>query len=256
MLADDGSCYVVKFLNNPQGARVLANEWIAGRLAQAIGLPVPDFDVIDVSQDLIRRSPGLVVRGGGQTQPCTAGRHFASRLPTANAGAPIFDDLPLSTFALVSNAIDFVGALVLDKWTCNADARQVVFCRLRGRKPIRMYLIDHGFCFNAEQWNFPDSPARGGYVYPSVYYGVTGWESFEPWLGRVENFDEGAIYAIGDAVPPEWYNGQDDLQRLLGQLVKRRAIVRRLIWEFKNNSRAPFPHWFEQPKRAAYMTAA
>jgi len=38
MRCDDGHYYVVKFQNNPQGARILANEMLAGRLALALGL--------------------------------------------------------------------------------------------------------------------------------------------------------------------------------------------------------------------------
>ena len=40
MRAADGFFYVVKFRNNPQHLRVLANELLAARLAEAVGLPV------------------------------------------------------------------------------------------------------------------------------------------------------------------------------------------------------------------------
>ena len=41
MLGADGKLWVVKFQNNPQHLRVLANELIATRLAEAVGLTVP-----------------------------------------------------------------------------------------------------------------------------------------------------------------------------------------------------------------------
>jgi hypothetical protein len=46
MLADDGNKYVVKFLGNPQHDRVLANEYLASRLAQLIGLSVSEPAII------------------------------------------------------------------------------------------------------------------------------------------------------------------------------------------------------------------
>ena len=49
MRCDDGDYYVVKFQNNPQGIRILANEMLAGKLAQALGLPVAQPEVIEVS---------------------------------------------------------------------------------------------------------------------------------------------------------------------------------------------------------------
>ena len=42
MRARDGNFYVVKFQNNPQHLRVLANELLATRLAKLVGLPVPE----------------------------------------------------------------------------------------------------------------------------------------------------------------------------------------------------------------------
>ena len=44
MLGADGHAYVVKFQNNPQHMRVLANELLASRLAVAVGLTAPETD--------------------------------------------------------------------------------------------------------------------------------------------------------------------------------------------------------------------
>ncbi|MGH9781379.1 MAG: HipA family kinase, partial [Candidatus Acidiferrales bacterium] len=41
MRCEDENYYVVKFQNNPQGTRILANELLGTRLAARIGLPVP-----------------------------------------------------------------------------------------------------------------------------------------------------------------------------------------------------------------------
>src|ERR1700690_1896992 len=45
----DGAYYVVKFQNNPQHLRILANEMLATRLAARLGLPVPPVTVVEVS---------------------------------------------------------------------------------------------------------------------------------------------------------------------------------------------------------------
>ena len=41
MRASDGGFYIVKFQNNPQDVRVLANEFFATRLGLWLGLPMP-----------------------------------------------------------------------------------------------------------------------------------------------------------------------------------------------------------------------
>jgi len=71
MEADDLGTYVVKFVGAGQGAKTLVAEVVAGRLAQALGLPVPDLVAVTVDpalaagepdqevQDLLRASGGL-----------------------------------------------------------------------------------------------------------------------------------------------------------------------------------------------------
>ena len=54
MLASDSNLYVVKFRNNPQHVRVLANELLASRLAIEVGLPVPAAEIVEVDRGLSR----------------------------------------------------------------------------------------------------------------------------------------------------------------------------------------------------------
>jgi hypothetical protein len=44
---------VVKFRNNPQGARILANELLGTRLAARLGLPTAEAAIVEVREDLI-----------------------------------------------------------------------------------------------------------------------------------------------------------------------------------------------------------
>src|SRR5579872_1382405 len=61
MLGSDGKLWVVKFQNNPQHLRVLANELIATRLAEAVGLTVPPCDVVEVTEWLVENSPVMYI---------------------------------------------------------------------------------------------------------------------------------------------------------------------------------------------------
>jgi hypothetical protein len=77
-----------------------------------------------------------------------------------------------------------------------------------------------------------------------VYAGITGWESLEPWLSRIESFPESSLWPLFDQIPPEWYDpSADELKQLLSRLLERRSRVRDLIQSFKNSSRNPFPNW-------------
>lgn len=243
LLSDDnGGQWVVKFLNNPQHPRVLANEWIASSLARAIGLTVPEFDIMDVSADVIARNSGMVFRCGGRLEKPVAGPAFASRVPTADPEDPLYDYLPEANLESVHNLTEFAGVLAVDKWLCQCDGRQVVFCRPKPRARMLAYFIDWGFVFNAGDWNFPDSPLRGVYSRNCAYQTVTGWDAFEPWLSRIERFSEAKLHAVMAAIPSEWASA-DELARLATAILARRAVVRDLIESVRLSARVPFENW-------------
>lgn len=241
MRADDGKLYVVKFKNNPQDLRVLANEMLATRLGAAIGLRMPagvvltlpdgiDSAVLSLTSKEIRCEPGL-----------SYGSEYLS--------GQLADCLPESELVEVANLNEFAGMLAFDKWLCNADGRQAVFARApRGRQVA--HFIDHGYCFNAGEWSFPDAPLRGAYAWNLVYHGVTGWGSFEPWLSRIETFDESLLWKFCTELPPEWYGGEEsELSQLAANLLDRRGRVRQLITDFRRSARGgvALANWPEVP---------
>lgn len=244
----DGLYYVVKLQNNPQHTRVLVNDWLGTRLAGIIGLPVPPVAVVNVNPWLLEHTPELRIDICGQRMMFTPGASFGSRYVVAPSDGQVYDYLPEGMMSQVRNLHDFAGILILDKWTCNADGRQAAFWKRSRERKSTASFIDQGFCFNAGEWSFPDAPLRGVFGRNDVYDWVTSWNSFEPWLSRVENFPESSVWALAEEIPPEWYPAQvDDLHRILSKLLARRFRVRELIWDFKNSSRNPFPRWQERP---------
>ncbi len=247
MGCDDGQTYVVKFSNNPQHVRILANEMLAGRLAMLIRLPVPGRAIVQVSENLILGTPLLRFETAGQEEQCAAGIHFGSRFPGAPGRTLVVDFLPDRLLRRVTNlASIFLGAYVLDKWTCNCDGRQVVFHRTIDQKGnhYSATLIDQGFCFNDGEWNFPDSPIRSLYPRRLVYEGVRGLQSFEPYLSRVENIEASELEECVRDVPQEWCGGDATrLLQLAERLFERRRRVRQLIIDAKQSSLRPFPNW-------------
>jgi hypothetical protein len=106
-------------------------------------------------------------------------------------------------------------------------------------------MVDQGFCFNAGEWNYPDAPLRGLYTRNRVYEGVTGMESFAPWLVRLEKIiTERVLDKIFKEIPSEWYEDDYDAgKQLLDQLYRRRTRVPELLLAAKNTTRQPFPNW-------------
>ena len=245
MLGADGKLWVVKFQNNPQHMRVLANELIVTRLALAAGLTVPGSDVFEVTEWLIDKTPDMYIElQHGQREKYRAGLQFASQFVGGLMPGQVVDYLPEQQLDEVRNIEEFAGILAVDKWTGNCNGRQAVFDRKPRERRYRATFIDQGFCFNAGEWTFPDSPLRGVYARNQVYIGVIGWGSFEPWLSRIETMDTEAIWTIAEIVPPEWYGGDTSvLEGLIEQLLVRRGLVRELISSFRDSNREPFPMW-------------
>lgn len=245
MLGADGALWVVKFQNNPQHVRVLANELMATRMAEAVGLTVPKTDVVEVTEWLAGHSPELVMDlGRGVRARCSAGLQFGSRFVGGLMPGQVVDYLPEGQMEELRNLGEFAGMLAVDKWTGNCNGRQAVFERKPRERKYRATFIDQGFCFNAGEWTFPDSSLRGVFGRNGVYARVTGWQSFEPWLTRVEEFEAAKLWAIAEAVPPEWYGGDlRTIERLMETMLVRRGRVRELITAFRESAREPFPKW-------------
>lgn len=250
MRCDDGHYYVVKFQNNPQaaqGGRILVNELLGTRLAARLGLPTQPAEVVEVSRELIELTADLVMQLGAGAEPCRPGLQFGSRYPGNPAEVAVYDFLPDEKMDDAENLADFAGALVLDKLLCNTNGRQAIFLRPDGsaaRSRYQAVLIDQGFCCNAGEWGFPDAPLRGIYSRHRVYASVTGMHSFEPWLERMQRITSGVLDEIASAIPPEWYDGdQDALFALLEQIERRRKKVPDLILDAKNSYRQPFVNW-------------
>jgi hypothetical protein len=264
MRCDDEAYYIVKFQNNPQHLRILANEMLATRLAARLGLIVPQVDVVEVRPEIIAYTPDLVIQLGLGRTPCAPGKQFGSQFPGHPARMTVHDFLPDEQLGAVRNLSDFLGILVFDKWTCNTNGRQAIFFREPGGHAVvagdttpgymalgyatggyTAMMIDFGFCFNAGEWDFPDAPLRGLYARHLVYEGVAGMEAFEPWLARLEKqITERVLGEEAAQIPPEWYAGDwSALERLLERLYARRVRVRELIFSARNSGRDPFPNW-------------
>ena len=244
MLASDGTRWVVKFTNNPQHIRVLANEMIASSIATAVGLSVPQCALVCVPVTVIDESPELTIRDlAGREVKCEAGLHCGSRF-IGSEGTEVQEVLSNDMLLRVTNLTEFCGVLCLDKWLANSDGRQAIFSRASSLEQHTAMFIDHGFCFTAGDWSFSDSTLRGVYHSVCVYERVDGWGSFEPWISRMEGFETSALWEIMKRVPEDWYN-RDSVaaEVLIDSLDKRRVGIRGLINMFRRSGRTPFPHW-------------
>jgi hypothetical protein len=246
----DGYNYIVKFQNNPQGNRTLANDLLGTLLARYMGLPVPDPAVVDVDADLIPGKRDQLLRYDPGPKLGTPGKCFGSRYLTpcmpgshrSNSVEP--GDLNRAYLLKLGNLADFAGMLVFDKWACNTDPRQVVFIR-NGNDPDRVVMIDFGYCFHACHWNFPEHRLTGVFGEWFVYNAIEEMKAFEPWLQILENdVDEDVLASLAGLIPPIWYDFDAvALKSLLTSLDERRKLVREMLQHCCSTTHHSFRNW-------------
>ena len=87
MEADDDGMYVLKFRGAGQGAKALIAELVAGEIARALRLPIPEIVLIELDPDLARTEPDPEIQ---ELIKASAGMNVAlDYLP----GAVMFDAL-------------------------------------------------------------------------------------------------------------------------------------------------------------------
>ncbi|MEO8364799.1 MAG: HipA family kinase [Pseudoxanthomonas sp.] len=129
--ADDEGMYVLKFRGAGQGAKALVAELIAGGIAQALGLPIPEIVLMELDPELARTEPDPEIQ---HLIRASAGLNMAlDYLP----GAVNFDPVAEQPGAELASRIVWFDAYVSNVDRTARNTNLLVWHR-------QLYLIDHG----------------------------------------------------------------------------------------------------------------
>jgi HipA-like kinase len=233
--ADDDGLYVVKFRGAGQGPRALVAEWVAGSLARAVGLPVPELVRIEVDAHLGDAEPDeeihdLVRASGG---PNLGLDFLPGALPFNPAASPPVDP-------------DMAADLVwLDGLVTNPD-RTVANPNLlvwHGR----IWCIDHGAALYIHHtWRDADDHARRPFERIADHVLLPYAAPIEDADSRLRpRLDDGVIGDVVEAIPDEWLPddpivGDADGQRAayIRYLARRLEAPRAFVEEAERARRA------------------
>ena len=216
--ASDEGLYVLKFTGAGQGRLALVAEVVAGELARALGLTVPELALVDLDpalavaepdpeiQDLLRASAGL-----------NLGVDF---LPGALPFSPAAGPAPDADLA--------ADAVWFDALVTNVDRtpRNTNILVWHGR----LWFIDHGAALYFHHASAFEAGHESGAFAPIAEHVLL------PFAGSIEEADarlaqrvtEDLLAEVVSAVPAEWLAGDDPrmyVDYLLGRLVEPRAWV-------------------------------
>ncbi|MEG4285891.1 aminotransferase class I and II [Microcoleus sp. A006_D1] len=129
--ADDDGLYVLKFRGAGQGAKSLIAELVAGEIARASGLPIPELVFVELDPELARTEPDPEIQ---DLIRASAGLNLAlDYLP----GSITFDPVAGKSEADLASEIVWFDAFATNIDRTPRNANMLVWHR-------RLWLIDHG----------------------------------------------------------------------------------------------------------------
>jgi hypothetical protein len=217
--ADDDGLYVVKFRGAGQGPRALVAEWLAGEIARAIGLTVPDLVAVEIDPNLGDAEPDeeihdLVRASGGRNLGLDflPGALAFSRAVAGDGGTLTPD---------VAADIVWLDALVTNPDRTVRNPNLLVW---HGRT----WLIDHGAALYVHYtWRDPDEHARRPFDQIRDHVLLPFASSIEAADARhAETIDRALLDGLVDALPDLWLPADP---RAGDAAAQRAAYVRYLL---------------------------
>jgi hypothetical protein len=239
--ANDGSQYVVKWLNNLYGPQLVFNEALGSSLFAAFGLPVPPWTAIVIASDFIDANPEMWfdTRSGKVKQ--SASLNFAS-LSVVQPERTVYEVLPGSWFPRLVNREAFLGAMVLDIWMGNLEHRKALF--VENDHTLEAVFVNH-----AHMLGGPDGCASRHQVLPSyldqrVYAGLDVAQGLNSWANHLAQNGEYAVKKALAGLPQEWVTSSaeaavDELIRSIPEVRERVCAAAASLWAPKVNWQIP-----------------
>jgi hypothetical protein len=193
--AEDGQIYYVKGRQTNRAS--LWHEWICAHLAQAFGLAVPPFCIVELGEDLLAETPR-------DWRDIGAGPAFGSQLH----GGAVWMEPSMATNVPINTQRD---VLVFDWWVRNSD-------RLIGNPNLlwdastkKLVVIDHNLAFDAD-FSVPD------FIEHHIF--ASQWPEISEDLVLQADFSTRLSAALAEAAPAcentptewVWMNAEMDLR--------------------------------------------
>ena len=212
--ADDDGMYVLKFRGAGQGARALIAELVAGEIARALGLSVPELVFAELDGDLARTEPDpeifALIRD-------SAGLNLAlDYLPSSVMFDPVVEQV----------AGDLASRVVwFDAYVTNVDRTARNTNMLMWHR--RLWLIDHGatlYFHHSPDWAAAADRARERFALIKHHVLLTRADALEAVdAGMAAALTTETIDAIVGLIPDSWLG-----EGAPGRSVYRRYLVDRL----------------------------
>lgn len=238
--AENGSDYVTKFKNNPQGRKILANEYMVAELGRLVGAPYPESALLRVSEEIIGASE---IKFNGEM--AESGIQFGSQYMANDNRTSANDPNPAQISDFI-NPEDIPALIVMDTLTLNDDQKTQHIVFYPEGDGYRFWAVDYGHCLGiTDPWSDLE-PTKDEIVAPiePLRERVQGPQPFEDPLEVLESeVNTEVVKRIAEEMPlDEWGVDHAELGALAAFVDERRNKVRDIL----EGNRSMFPNWIEE----------
>lgn len=231
--AEDGNHYVVKFLGNPQGNKILANEYVVGKLSELLDAPCPTVTAI-VADNFI-----VSAVNASQHTNFQPGVHIGIRYLASDEVEIVPSTMEL--MRLATNVSEWPMVILLDSIFQNVDRKipHVLIARNRQSQELVFWAIDHGHCLGVTNpWstlNTQQVAVRSMADYSPL---VNGEYPFSRALNRLLDLDAEDVGTVIQSCP-SWNVNETEKEALVSYVMEAvNGISDKLI-----AARHLFPGW-------------
>jgi HipA-like protein len=216
--ADDDGMYVLKFRGAGQGPKALIAELVAGEIARAAGLPVPEIVFVELDTELARTEPDPEIQ---TLIRASAGLNLAlDYLP----GAVTFDPIAEKPDSELASSIVWFDAYVSNVDRTPRNSNILVWHR-------RLWLIDHGAAlYFHHAWNNPLERSHDPFPHIKDHVLLSLAASLQEIQAKMlRRITQEVIESTVELIPDSWLDGDTSLDGSHQQRnVYTEYLVRRL----------------------------
>lgn len=237
ILFSDGKKYVVKWNGTEiKRAKEAVNEYVVGKLAMLLSLPVVPFDLVYIPDEFVKKTPELHSKRYKFSSGCQYACLF---IENSIVLADVFKDLPSKTE--VKNHDMLAAMAVFDQWVNNSDRTMsnILLERLNGDE-YYIHMIDHGKCFpGGYKWSPKTLSQKQKYnmKYRETYqwaFSILNEEDFTSFIEKIISIPNKLIYEVIQSIPEEWEVSKEESEALYHYLIEHKNRLPNVIDNFIN----------------------
>lgn len=233
ILFSDGKKYVVKWNGTREKrAREAVNEYVVGKLAELLSLPVVPFELVHIPEEFIKKTPELQ----SDKYNFSSGYHISCLfIEDSFVFYDVFDNPPSKSE--IKNPEMLAGMAVLDQWVHNFDrtVNNLLLERLSGGC-FYVHMIDHGRCFPGEyKWSsqtlseYRDFKPFYQETYQWIFSLLNDWKELHSFVEKIISLPNKLIYEVIKSIPEEWQVSTHDREALYQFLVEQKNHLLNVI---------------------------